>query len=253
MSRASSWLTVIALLAVAQPDVLAQSFKARQMVYPRVRAASETKDARLRRLFRNKNLDYPANRLFIRAFKRERIVEVWVASSDHDRFELLKDYAFCASSGVLGPKRREGDGQIPEGFYYIDRFNPTSRFHLSLGINYPNQADRILGARNRLGGDIFIHGNCVTIGCIPITDDGIEELYLLAVEARSSGQLRIPVHVFPTRLDNRNWDGLKREYSGNAGLISFWADLKKAYDFFAERRRAPTVSVSSDGRYVTGK
>lgn len=105
-----------------------------------------------------------------------------------DLFRLIKDYQICSLSGELGPKRQQGDLQVPEGFYWIDRFNPASNFYLSLGINYPNQFDRILGKSGELGGDIFIHGGCVTIGCIPITDDKIKELYLIAVEAKSNGQ-----------------------------------------------------------------
>ena len=77
--------------------------------------------------------------------------------------------------GQPWPQATQGDSQVPEGFYHMDRFNPLSNFHLSLGVSYPNQSDRILGASGRLGGDIFIHGDCVTIGCVPITDEGIRE------------------------------------------------------------------------------
>ncbi|MFC7667854.1 murein L,D-transpeptidase family protein [Hymenobacter humi] len=85
---------------------------------------------------------------------------------------------------------------MPEGFYQIDRFNPKSEYHLSLGLNYPNAADLALGEPDP-GGDIFIHGGEVTIGCLPITDIGIEEVYLIAVAARAAGQTLIPVHIFP--------------------------------------------------------
>lgn len=111
-------------------------------------------------------------------------------------------YPFCASSGILGPKRKEGDRQIPEGIYYINHFNPVSNFHLSLGINYPNPSDKILSDPAQPGESFYIHGNCVTIGCIPISDDKIKELYILAVEAYNNGQVKIPVHIFPDRLPN---------------------------------------------------
>ncbi|HET9532720.1 MAG TPA: L,D-transpeptidase family protein, partial [Blastocatellia bacterium] len=149
-----------------------------------------------------------------------------------DRFQMVKQYAFCASSGGLGPKRRQGDGQIPEGFYHIDRFNPVSNFHLSLGINYPNRSDRILGGAGRMGGDIFIHGGCATIGCVPITDDGIKELYIVAVAARSYGQSAIPVHIFPTKLDSAGMKRLERKFNGEARLLDFWLNLKLGFDFF---------------------
>jgi murein L,D-transpeptidase YafK len=162
----------------------------------------------------------------------------------------LKEYPFCNSSGALGPKRRQGDGQIPEGFYHIDRFNPLSNFHLSLGINYPNQADRIRGGSGDLGGDIFIHGGCVTIGCVPITDELIKEVYLIAVEAKTAGQGRIPVHIFPARMGAKGMRQLEGAASGNQELLDFWRNLKSGYDSFEQNRRLPSVTVDRQGRYV---
>ena len=76
-------------------------------------------------------------------------------------------YPLAATSGQLGPKRHTGDCQVPEGFYEIYRFNPQSNFHLSLGLNYPNTADRALG-EPAPGSDIFIHGGAVTMGYLPV-------------------------------------------------------------------------------------
>ena len=95
--------------------------------------------------------------------------------------------------GQLGPKRHTGDYQVPEGFYEIYRFNPRNNFHLSLGLNYPNTADRALG-EPAPGSDIFIHGGAVTMGYLPIIDAGIEEVYLLTVMARAAGY---PGSYFP--------------------------------------------------------
>ena len=228
----------------------AQSFKAQQVKYSRVRDAIAEKEALIKEMFKRKRLPYPPAKIFIRVFKRERIVEVWAGRTGEGKFEMLKAYNFCAISGVLGPKRRMGDGQIPEGFYHIDRFNPLSNFHLSLGVNYPNESDRILGVKGRLGGDIFIHGDCVTIGCVPITDDGIKELYLIAVEARSSGQNRIPVHIFPGRFDRNGMKQLEGYSLNNEALRNFWMNLKEGYDFFEKHRRLPTVTVDRQGRYI---
>jgi murein L,D-transpeptidase YafK len=102
-------------------------------------------------------------------------------------------------SGAMGPKRMEGDYQVPEGFYYINEFNPNSLYHLSLGLNYPNASDRILSDSSRPGNNIYIHGNCVSTGCIPISDVPIEELYYIASNVKAQGQDFIPVHVFPVR------------------------------------------------------
>ncbi|HZH97477.1 MAG TPA: hypothetical protein VEX38_00780, partial [Fimbriimonadaceae bacterium] len=98
-------------------------------------------------------IPYPPPKLFIRAFKQERELEIWGAESE--RFHFLQTYPIVGVSGGPGPKRREGDRQIPEGVYHIDRFNPNSRFHLSLGLSYPNKADRLLGDPERPGSDIF--------------------------------------------------------------------------------------------------
>lgn len=238
------------LIASSIQRASAQNFKAQQLKYARVKSAAAEKESLIKEMFRRKRLSYPPTRMFIRIFKRERIVEVWVGRGNDSPLEMLKTYNFCATSGRLGPKRRIGDGQIPEGFYYIDRFNPVSNFHLSLGVSYPNESDRILGVKGRLGGDIFIHGDCVTIGCVPITDEGIKELYLIAVEARSSGQGRIPVHIFPGRFDQSGLKQLESYSLNNEALRNFWMNLKEGYDSFEKHRRVPTITVDRRGRYV---
>ncbi len=206
------------------------------MRYPRYRAAVKEKEAYVKKLFAQKGVEYPPSEIYIRAFKSEETVELWARSNKEDKFRLVTEYGFCASSGKLGPKTRQGDGQIPEGYYHIDRFNPASSYHLSLGLNYPNAYDRSLG---RTGGDIFLHGNCVTIGCIPLTDDKIKELYIVAVEVKSNGQPEIPVHIFPARLGDKNFRTLKAAYRRDTGLIEFWAGLKTTYDYFAANKQIP--------------
>jgi murein L,D-transpeptidase YafK len=228
---------------------MAQSFKTEQIKFSRVKAAFAEKELLLKESFKQKGLAYPPKRIFIRAFKREQILELWTAERDGGEFHLLKEYKICANSGVLGPKRKEGDRQVPEGFYFIDVFNPLSNYHLSMRVNYPNQSDRILGAGNRLGGDIYIHGNCVTIGCIPLTDEGIKELYPLAVEAKAAGQRAIPVHIFPARLNQEGMQRLKKDFADKA-LQDFWDNLIPGYDFFEKHHRLPTITVNRDGRYA---
>jgi murein L,D-transpeptidase YafK len=219
------------------------------MRFERVREASRLKESSLRRLFAQRNVGYPPGRLLIRAFKLEQTLEVWAGTAGDSPLTLIEEYRFCANSGSLGPKRRQGDAQIPEGFYRIDRFNPQSNYHLSLGVNYPNASDRILGGGRNLGGDIFIHGGCATIGCIPITDDGIRELYLLAIEARSASDAPIQVHILPARLDRRGMAKLGREYAADARLLEFWSNLKVGYDLFEKTRRPPSFTVERTGKY----
>ena len=115
-------------------------------------------------------------RIFV--FKNERIVELHAPG-----WKEPKKYPMTAFSGRLGPKLREGDGQIPEGIYGIGYLNPNSSYYLSLKVTYPNASDRARAkkdGRTNLGGDIMIHGKAVTIGCVPVGDDAIEDIFYLA-------------------------------------------------------------------------
>jgi len=239
--------TAILILALCMP--FQESFKQKQLKFIRVKDAYSEKENTVKNYFLNKNLNYQGFHIFIRAFKKERTLEVWVRQSGKTTYDLLKAYDFCAVSGIPGPKRREGDGQIPEGFYHINHFNPQSNFHLSLGINYPNQSDRLLGNKSAPGSAIYIHGSCVTIGCIPITDDKIKELYILAVEARNNGQANIPVHIYPARMSHENISALKTEYTADAELEKFWTNLQGIYQKFETDKTVAPLKVNSKGEY----
>ncbi len=222
-------------------------FKQAQLRNERVRNAYAEKEGIVMGYFKDKKVGYEQFRLFIRAFKQERIVEVWASEASDGPYQLLHRYDFCTTSGTLGPKRREGDLQIPEGIYSINHFNPQSNFHLSLGINYPNASDRILSDKVSPGGNIYLHGNCVTIGCIPLTDDKIKELYVLAVEAQSGGQQSIPVHIFPAKLTTTTFNTIKNEFPAN---VAFWQNLKAVYDDFENTRMLKPIRVASNGEYM---
>jgi len=124
----------------------AGSIEREQLRFPRVRTARQEKDAAVRSIVEKKGLAYPPKAILLRAFKKEGVLELWGAQSNAVPYVLLKSYGICATSGVLGPKRRFGDEQVPEGFYDLDWFNPQSNFFLSMHVNYPNAADRILGS-----------------------------------------------------------------------------------------------------------
>jgi murein L,D-transpeptidase YafK len=157
----------------------------------------------------------------------------------------LRSYPLAATSGTLGPKRRAGDGQVPEGFYTIDRFNPQSAFHLSLGLDYPTADDILATGLADPGGDIFLHGSNVTAGCLPLTDAGIEEIYLLAVAARAAGQASISVHIFPFPLVESELR--QRQASPYA---AFWRGLAPGYAYFeAHQSLAPAQPTPS--QYAT--
>ena len=199
--------------------------------------------------FRDAGLPYPAREIFLRWFKREAVVELW-AREDQGRFVLVASFAILASSGGPGPKRRQGDRQVPEGLYEIDRFNPASLFHLSLGLNYPNASDRILARDGNPGGDIFIHGSNVSIGCAPLGDAAIEQLYLAALDTQARGQAHLRVHVFPARMHGPEWDAFTAEHTAdNPALARFWAHLQPAYEAFERDHRIPAFTIAPDGRY----
>jgi murein L,D-transpeptidase YafK len=151
----------------------------------------------LKKQFEEKKLQWPPEQLYLRSFKYDRQLEVWVKEGDKGTFKLFKAYKVCMQSGTMGPKRMEGDYQVPEGFYYINEFNPNSNYHLALGLNYPNASDKLLSDSLRPGNSIYIHGNCVSTGCIAISDAPIEELYILATHVKEQGQDFIRYMCFP--------------------------------------------------------
>ena len=205
----------------------------------------------LRKQFEAKKLAWPPRQVYIRSFKFDRQVEVWVKNEPAGQFQWFKTYRMCMQSGTLGPKRMEGDYQTPEGFYYINEFNTNSNYHLALGLNYPNASDRLLSDARRPGGDIYIHGGCVSTGCIAVNDLPIEELYVLAASAREQGQDFIPVHVFPVKYNvKRSFEYLAQATKENQFLQQFAITLKAAFDHFEEKKELPLVMINKKGEYI---
>jgi murein L,D-transpeptidase YafK len=228
----------------------AQSFKNFQLAHPRVAKAYNQYNDKLRKEFEDKGLSYPPEEIYIRSFKAHNEMEVWAKEKGNDTFTLFKTYKICALSGVLGPKRWEGDRQVPEGFYFISDFNPTSEFYLSMLLNYPNYSDQILSNKQTPGGDIYIHGGCVTVGCMPMTDSGIQEIYTLCLNARVNGQTNIPVHIFPVRFNRTGLNFLGREYQDDVAKQRFWINLKAGYDYFEKTHTLLPVMYNEEGKYV---
>lgn len=276
MKRRLGLLTALVALFVVVAVVNRDSLG---FVMARARGSSATVDAARARLqdvlpalFAAQGVSWPPQEIFLRAIKENDdgtpgIVELWARAArertrgaaanppqdkDSRALTLIKTYPICAASGILGPKRRQGDLQVPEGFYTISKLNPQSSYHLSLRVDYPNASDRIRGEalsppRGDLGGDIMVHGSCVTIGCIPLQDEPIEEVYLAAdaVFPKST----IPIHIFPRRLDDA---GLQRllATTTNATLQGFWRELAVGWRAFESGRVVPAVTVGKDGSYV---
>jgi murein L,D-transpeptidase YafK len=186
----------------------------------------------------------PSAPMLIRTYKQEAEFEIWKAKSD-GQYTLLKTYPMCRWSGQLGPKLREGDHQVPEGFYAITpgQMNPNSHYYLSFNVGYPNAYDRALG---RTGGDIMVHGICSSAGCYSMTDAQIGEIYAIAREAFNGGEREIQMQSFPFRMTAENL--AKHRLDPN---IAFWKEIKNGADHFEVTKTEPEVLVCGK-HYVFG-
>lgn len=184
--------------------------------------------------------------IFIRIFKEEMALEIWMKKKK--RFQLFKSYPICTfGSEGLGPKIRQGDGRAPEGFYFVrpNQLNPSSLYHLSFNLGYPNRYDR---SHNRTGGALMVHGDCVSVGCYAMKDWAIEEIYALADEAFRNGQPFFRVHVFPFHMTDTNMKGHSK-----SKWYRFWKNLKEGYDFFEIKNFNPPNVLVRNSRYVFEK
>lgn len=179
--------------------------------------------------------------VYLRGFKEERLLELWLRSSEG--WKLWHSYPIAAASGRLGPKLREGDYQVPEGFYTVTtrQMNPASKYHLAFNLGYPNTYDQ---HHQRTGSYIMVHGRDVSIGCLAMTDPAIEEIYLLVQAALEKGQHAIPVHLFPFRLTEE-----RLQAATGDRWEPFWRkELLPAWQHFETKHEVPEVTLL-DGRY----
>jgi murein L,D-transpeptidase YafK len=179
--------------------------------------------------------------ILVRAYKKESELEIWKRGSN-GKYALLKTYPVCRWSGQLGPKNREGDRQVPEGFYTVTpaQMNPNSNFYLSFDTGYPNALDRSMG---RSGGDIMVHGSCSSRGCFAMTDQNVAEIYAIAREALGAGQRGFQFQSYPFRMTAENL--AKHRLDPN---IAFWKNLKEGADAFEVTKDEVRVAVGR-GRY----
>lgn len=183
-----------------------------------------------------KNLHF-GDPVFLRAFKDERLLELWMRRRETGKYELFRSWPIAGASGQLGPKLAEGDSQVPEGFYVVtpERMKPDSQFHLAFNIGYPNAYDR---ANGRTGTYIMIHGNECSIGCLAMTDARIEEIYTLCDAALKNGQPFFRVHVFPFRMTEERMASVRGQT-----WEDFWKNLKEGHDLFERNKVPPEVEV----------
>jgi murein L,D-transpeptidase YafK len=181
--------------------------------------------------------------VFIRIFKEENELELWMKADDNTRYTLIKTYPICNWSGGLGPKFYEGDRQSPEGFYQttLQSLKPDSQYHLAFNIEFPNAYDVAYG---RTGSFIMVHGDCVSEGCYAMTDPQMEEIYTLVERALDAGQKSVPVHVFPFKMTSER---MFFEYKNKS--FNFWMNLRDGYDYFEQNGIPPLWVVNTNKQY----
>jgi len=209
-------------------------------IIPTGRAAAPLSDKTLA-MMSTKNMD-KASPILVRVFKEEAELEVWKQNRD-GQYDLLKTYPICKWSGDLGPKKKEGDRQAPEGFYTITpgQMNPNSNYYLAFNTGFPNAYDRSHGYS---GSELMVHGDCSSRGCYAMTDEQIQEIYALARESFFGGQRAFQFEAFPFRMTAMNM--AKHRNNPN---FAFWKMLKEGYDNFEATRLEPKVAVCEQ-RYV---
>ncbi len=174
--------------------------------------------------------------VLIRTYKKEAELEIWKMKAD-GHYAYLKSFPMCRWSGQLGPKVREGDRQVPEGFYSITpaRMNPNSAYYLSFDVGYPNAYDRAMG---HTGGSIMVHGICSSAGCFSMTDAQIAEIYAIAREAFAGGQRAIQMQSYPFHMTAENLAKYRLDKN-----IGFWNQLKEGFDNFEVTKQDVAVGV----------
>ena len=217
-----------------------------QLQYSRVKAAYTEKLDLLAEKLDSHRLKTSDFYVMFKIYKYEKIMRVYVRPKTGHEWSLFSAYPFCALSGTLGPKEREWDGQVPEGYYYVNDYNPYSSFLLSLGVSYPNAADKIKFPADKKGDGIYIHGGCATIGCVPVEDDPIKELYIMAVLAKNNGQSQVPVHIFPFAYSLEKMKAAVEHFPQYAG---FWKNIYDIEIGFDSTFIQPTVAVDKAGNY----
>lgn len=220
-------LALLALFAVAAP---ARADKASQPIPAATLALMAAKGT---------NAAAP---ILLRAYKRDSEIELWKRNAA-GRYVPIKTYPICRWSGQLGPKTKNGDRQVPEGFYTVakSQMNPNSRYYLSFDIGYPNAYDRAHGAT---GSAIMVHGICSSMGCFAMTDQVAGELFAVAREAFAGGQTAFQFQAFPFRMTAANMARHRTDPN-----IGFWRQLKEGSDRFEATGEEPVVGVAA-GRYA---
>jgi murein L,D-transpeptidase YafK len=186
----------------------------------------------------------PSSPMLIRTYKKEAELEIWKMKTD-GQYALLKTYPICRWSGQLGPKRVEGDMQVPEGFYAITpgQMNPNSHYYLAFNVGYPNAYDRAYG---HTGGSVMVHGVCSSAGCFSMTDKQVDDIYAIARDALRGGQREIQLQSYPFHMTPENMAKYRLDPN-----IAFWKELKNGADHFEVTKTEPSVLICGK-HYIFG-
>lgn len=222
-----------------------QTFIENQKKYQQVAEAIHDKQSTVEVILSANNLAIDNFELYIRIFKKERQLELWGKSIKEKKWQLLNIYNLCIQVPNLGPRLNKID-ELPEGIYYVENFEPQSGLYLAIKINYPNTIDNYYIKNNTSMPSVHICGQCFSSGNFGVGESNIKEIYLFTIYATSNGQSRIPVHIFPCRMNETNYNLLiqnEKKYE------NFWKGLSAIYSFFENNKIIPDIILNSDGTY----
>jgi hypothetical protein len=254
MSRLHRLALFAALLGLATLTTPAEArdFASQQQRYPRVKAAALDRLAAVAASFRDVGAAWPPRGVYIRGFKREGQVELWAAPAEPGgAWLLVRSFPVCASSGELGPKRKQGDGQVPEGFYHVSRFNPRQQLSPLAGGQLserrrplsqprPRPRQRHHDPRQLRHDRLPPAAGRPDRGPLPRRDDGPRR--------RPADH---PDPLFPCRLDEESCqEQLSALAADRPDLADFWAGLRPGYDAFTDTGVPPRVRAQRDGSYT---
>lgn len=219
-------------------------------------------------------VNYPPQCVVFRNFKLEGEFEIWGGNTDKN-LKLIKTFEVCAADFSPGPKLQQGDYKTPEGFYelrtlidsklrwmWIDLDDETLFDVGQVGVGssyklflpYPNNYDRKrtrenLGSSVSTGGEICIHGNCASAGCISFQNNLYSAVYLFAQHQNRQRYGNPTIHTFPFRFT----EALKKDFADDAenmnekNTLDFWNNLEKGYKLFNENPKQLKWSVNQNG------
>lgn len=170
------------LLKAVRSSSVVQQFRGRQTIESVLQKYGDQARIRLKARFEKASATYPPAGLILLGLKAEKELQVYSLDAQSDSPRFVCSFPILGTSGVLGPKLREGDKQMPEGFYRISELEPNTPYHVAMRVDYPNEFDKEMGKRDgraTLGGDIMIHGADCSIGCLAMGDPASEELFVL--------------------------------------------------------------------------